>query len=115
MNWKQNKYGNHKITVGGESFDSQKEYNRYCELKLLERAGEIKDIKRQQRFQIIPTQKDLQGNILERPVVYIADFTYTDNKSGQLVVEDTKGFKTPEYILKRKMMLYWNGIRIKEV
>lgn len=115
MYYIKNKYGNKKITVDGMTFDSKKEYNRWCELKLLERAGEISDLKRQQKFQIIPTQKDIHGNVIERPVVYIADFTYTDHRTGQLVVEDTKGYKTPEYIIKRKAMLYWNGIRIKEV
>lgn len=115
MYYSTNKYSNKKITVDGMTFDSKKEYNRYCELKLLEKAGEIKDLDRQHRFQIIPTQRDLDGNIIERPVTYIADFTYTDVKTGKLVVEDTKGYKTPEYILKRKMLLYWNGIRIKEV
>ena len=112
--WNYNKYGNHKITVAGETFDSKKEYNRWCELKLLERAGEIKQLDRQHRFQLIPTQRDLQGNVLEKAVTYVADFTYMD-KAGNLVVEDTKGFKTPEYIIKRKMMLYLNGIRIKEI
>lgn len=115
MNYSKNKYGNRKITVNGETFDSKKEYKRWCELKLLERAGEIINLDRQHRFQIIPTQRDLDGNILERPVIYIADFTYNEKKTGKLVVEDTKGFKTPEYILKRKMMLYWNGIRIREI
>lgn len=110
-----NKYGNKKITVDGITFDSKKEYNRWYELKLLERAGEISNLKRQEKFQIIPTQKDSQGKVIERPVYYIADFTYTDNRTGELVVEDTKGFKTPEYIIKRKAMLYWNSIRIREI
>ena len=115
MYYSKNKYGNKKITVNGETFDSMKEYNRWCELKLLERAGEIYDLDRQHKFEIIPTQRDLDGNILERSVTYIADFTYKEKKTRKLVVEDTKGYKTPEYILKRKMLLYWNGIRIREV
>lgn len=101
-----NKYGNKKVTVDGIEFDSKKEARRYSELKLLERAGEIQDLQLQVKFELIPKQKG------ERACNYIADFVYTEN--GQTVVEDTKGFKTPEYIIKRKLMLERYGIRIKE-
>ena len=101
------KYGNKKS--GG--FDSRKEAARYAELALMERAGLIKNLKRQVRFELIPSQyKD--GKCLYRSVSYIADFVYEQN--GETVIEDTKGFKTPEYIIKKKLMYYIHGIVIKE-
>ena len=107
MTQPQNKYRNEKITADGITFDSKKEYYRYCELKLMERAGQVIDIRRQVKFELIPKQEG------ERAVNYIADFVYKDG-SGE-VVEDTKGIRTPEYIIKRKLMLYRYGIKIKEV
>lgn len=106
------KYGNRKVTADGQTFDSRKEYRRFCELRLLEKAGEVADLRRQVRFELLPTQR-VGGKVAERSVTYIADFTYTEN--GQTVVEDTKGVRTKEYILKRKMMLFFHGIVIKEV
>ncbi len=106
------KYGNRKITKDGITFDSVKEYKRFCELSLLERAGEITELQRQVKFLLIPSQK-IDGKVIERPVHYVADFVY--QQDGQTVVEDTKGFKTKDYILKRKMMLHIHGIRIREV
>ena len=106
------KYHNRKITRDGESFDSVKEYHRWCELKLLERAGVITDLKRQVKFELIPSQK-IDGKVVERPVTYVADFVYEQN--GKVVVEDTKGFKTKDYIIKRKLMMYIHGIQIEEV
>lgn len=106
------KYHNRKITRDGEVFDSVKEYRRFCELKLMERAGVITDLKRQVKFELIPSQK-VDGKVVERPVNYVADFVY--EQDGKTVVEDTKGFKTKDYILKRKMMLWIHGIRIQEV
>ena len=101
------KYGNVKtVTSDGIKHDSIKEANRWCELKLLERAGVIKDLDRQVKFLLIPKQEG------ERPVYYIADFVYTEN--GKKVVEDVKGVRTKEYKLKKKMMLYFHGIKLKE-
>jgi hypothetical protein len=110
---KHSKYGNKKITVNGKTFDSKKEYNRYCELRLLEKAGAISNLQTQVRYVLIPAQRGENGKVIERQCCYIADFTYLQN--GEIIAEDTKGFRTPEYILKRKMMLYFHGIRIKEV
>lgn len=125
-----NKYGNRKVsTIDGEVFDSQREATRYQELKLLERAGAIKDLKRQVSYELIPTQREpntlnkidskrgrvIQGKVIEKAVSYIADFVYTDSATGEVVVEDTKGFRTKDYILKRKLMLYMHNIRIKEI
>lgn len=106
------KYGSRKITVDGVTFDSRKEYLRFCELSLLEKAGMVTDLRRQVRFELIPSQR-IDGKVVERPVHYVADFVYQEN--GQTVVEDTKGFKTKDYILKRKLMLHTHGIRIREV
>lgn len=122
------KYGNKKITAGnGQVFDSKKEYRRYCELTLFERAGEITNLQRQVHYLLIPEQRapstevykrgpragqPKPGPVLERKVTYIADFVYEQN--GETVVEDTKGLRTKEYVIKRKMMLYRYGIRIKE-
>ena len=106
------KYKNRKMTIDGEIFDSQREAQRYGELALLQRAGQISDLKRQVRYELIPTQR-IGGKVVEKSCVYIADFVYTEN--GETVVEDTKGFRTRDYIIKRKLMLYVNGIRIREV
>ncbi len=107
-----NKYKNQKIAVGGEVFDSVKEYTRYRELVLLQRAGYISELKRQVEYELIPSQRE-GGKVVERACTYVADFVYEEN--GKTVVEDTKGFRTKDYIIKRKLMLYVHGIRIKEV
>lgn len=108
------KYHNSKITVDGRRFDSKKEARRYQELKFLERANMISDLQCQVKFVLIPSQRDPNTKrVIERECAYIADFVYTQN--GEKVVEDTKGFKTKDYIIKRKLMLYVHGIRVKEV
>ena len=115
------KYRNRKITRDGETFDSLKEYNRYRELKLLERAGKISKLNRQIPYTLIPAQYETYLDpetgkerriCLERAVTYKADFTYWED--GKFVVEDTKGFRTEVYKLKKKLMLYIFGIKIKE-
>ena len=107
------KYGARKVMVDGMRFDSQKEARRWLELRLLERAGEISDLQRQVRFELIPAQRDGAGRLMERACYYIADFSY--NEAGNKVVEDAKGVRTPEYIIKRKLMLYRHGIAVREV
>lgn len=99
--------------MDGETFDSIKEYRRFCELSLLVRAGKVTGLKRQVKFELIPSQR-VDGKVVERPVSYVADFVYK-NEEGCAVVEDTKGFKTKDYIIKRKLMLWVHGIRIREV
>lgn len=126
-----NKYGNRKITINGIEFDSRKEARRYNELLLMEKAGAIKGLRRQVPFELIPAQYEdvytgeyyqrgehkgepkMKRVCVEKAVTYYADFVYLEG--GETVVEDTKGFKTPEYILKRKLMRYLLGIRIKEL
>lgn len=117
------KYHNRKITRDGVTFDSRKEFRRYEELQLLQQAGEITNLRRQVKFVLIPTQREpskigsrggvKKGKLLERECVYIADFVYSEN--GKTVVEDAKGMRTKDYIIKRKLMLYTQGIRIREV
>lgn len=109
------KYGNRKVETKDGTFDSLKEYARWQDLKLLERAGEIYELQRQVPFVLIPAQRDENGKLIEREVRYVADFTYRERCGNRLVVEDTKGMKTKEYILKRKMLLYRHGIKIQEV
>lgn len=109
---KPSKYGNRMVTRGGEKFDSAKEARRYGELVLLERAGQISSLERQVRFELIPSQYR-DGRCVERAAHYIADFVYMED--GKKVVEDTKGFRTKDYILKRKLMLMVHNIRIKEM
>ena len=123
--WRTNKFGNQKVTVGDETFDSLKEYRRFCELKLLQRAGKISDLQRQVKFVLIPTQREpdkigvrggvKKGKIIEQECSYVADFVYINTDDGKKVVEDTKGFKTKDYIIKRKLMLFIHGIRIQEI
>ena len=109
-----NKYGNHKTVVDGLEFDSKKEANRWCELKLLQKAGEITDLLRQFPITLLPAQR-INGKVVERPVKYVADFCYYEN--GKMVIEDVKSpaTRTKEYIIKRKLLLWRYGIRIKEV
>lgn len=110
------KYHAKKIIYQDMTFDSKAEFKRWQELKLLERAGEIEDLKRQVRFELIPRQVDADTKeLLERSVTYIADFVYFDVRSFRKVVEDVKGVHTPEYVIKRKLMLREYGIRIKEI
>lgn len=116
------KYHNRKVkTFDGTVHDSRKEAVRWLELKMMERAGRITDLKRQVKFVLIPTQygKDEKGKkkLLEREASYIADFVYKVN--GEMVVEDVKGYKGGGayrvFTIKRKLMLQVYGIQIKEV
>ena len=106
------KYHAKKTELDGITFDSKKEANRYAELKLLERSGAIHNLQRQVRYELIPAQKK-NGKTVERACHYIADFVYEEN--GKPVVEDVKGFRTKEYVLKRKLMLQVYGIEVREV
>ena len=94
------------------AFDSHREANRYDELCWMVKAGKISDLRRQVRYELLPSQKRADGKT-ERAVYYIADFVY--NEHGVTIVEDAKGAKTPDYILKRKLLLWVHGITIREV
>lgn len=126
-----NKYHAEKITIDGETFDSRKEARRWQDLRLLEKAGEISDLRRQIKYTLIPTQREAPivtktgkikpGKLIEKEVSYVADFVYQDAHTGETIVEDVKGYRDPGsagykvFVLKRKMMLYFYGIRIREV
>ncbi len=117
------KYRNVKTTLDGISFDSRKEANRYAELRILEKAGLIQNLQMQVKYVLIPEQREPdtlgarggvhKGRLIEKECAYIADFVYEED--GKTVVEDTKGFRTKDYIIKRKLMLKVHGIRIKEI
>lgn len=104
-----NKYGAKKIKdpATGFVFDSKKEFHRWCELNILQKAGKISGLSRQVSFELIPKQTG------ERAVNYVADFTYYED--GYFIVEDCKGYKTEVYKIKKKLMQYVHGIKIKEV
>lgn len=109
-NIKTNKYGNKKVKDGNETFDSVAEYTRYCELKLLERAGQIKGLERQKEFILI--DKSTYG----RKVSYFCDFAYHD-KDNNYIVEDVKSKATitPLYKLKKRLLAERYGIKITEI
>lgn len=97
------KYGNQKVRDGTSVFDSKKEYCRYYELLLLQQAGEISGLRRQERFMIVPKK-----NGVRRARYYTADFVYTA-KDGVKVIEDVKSEitkKNPVYTLKRDLVLW---------
>ena len=115
------KYHSQKVTIGDYTYDSKKEYKRYTELALLQKAGQISGLHRQVKFVLIPAQYaevpdtrigKTKRKCVERECSYIADFCYIQD--GKQIVEDVKGVRTKDYIIKRKLMLYVHGIRIKE-
>ena len=126
------KYNNKKTRVHGMDFDSAKEAQRYQELWLRGKCGEISDLRTQVKYELIPAQYEYveSGEVyligarkgmpkmkkvcVEQAVNYIADFVYYDSENNY-IVEDTKGFRTSDYIIKRKLMLSVFGIYIKEV
>lgn len=122
------KYHSQKVkTPDGQIFDSRKEYRRFADLTLLQKAGKIRGLQRQVPFLLIPEHREQDttgprggrkpGRILERKVEYFADFVYEEKQpdgAWKQVVEDCKGMRTPDYIIKRKLMLYVHGIRLRE-
>ena len=123
------KYHNHKPERYGRKWDSAHELQRYEELLILQKAGEISELETQVKFQLIPNQyaesteiykrgprkgQCKPGKLLEKECSYYADFRYVD-ANGTVHIEDAKGMKLPEYIIKRKMMLYLLGITVEEV
>ena len=132
------KLGNKAIIIDGQRFDSRAEARRYGQLRMLERAGEISDLQRQKTYELIPGhyeylptgkifsrgvrkgQKEYKRVTVELPVKYIADFVYKD-KDGNTVVEDVKGYSNPKsatyakFVIKRKLMLWLHGVKVKEV
>ena len=124
------KYGNKKVCVDGILFDSKDEVRRYYQLMALQSAGEIRDVRYHEVFELIPAQYETyerfgkKGNklkdgvrLVERAAIYTPDFTYLDCKTGEKIVEDVKceATKTEAYVLRRKLMYKLYGIKIKEV
>lgn len=119
------KYGAKKVHDGELVFDSAREYRRWQDLKAAEAAGVISNLQRQVKFVLIPAQREpdiegprggiQKGRLIERECSYVADFVYNIPDKIGPVVEDAKGVRTAEYIIKRKLMLHVHGIRIKEV
>ena len=107
---KANKYGAKRVGTHA----SKKEHDRANTLKMWQRAGVISNLREQVPYELIPAHRFEDGT-LERACKYIADFVYTDNETGETIVEDTKGVRTKEYVIKRKLMLFLHGIRIKEI
>ena len=97
------KFGNKKTLIDGIWFDSKKEAKRYQDLVLMQKAKLIRNLMRQQPFELIEGVK------------YIADFTYFDDtKGGEFIIEDVKGFKTDVYKIKKKLMKHFHNVEILE-
>ena len=128
------KYNNKKVCVNGLYFNSKKEANRYIKLLEKQQNGEISSLETQVKYVLILSQYETferfgkngqrlkdGKKLLEREIAYVADFRYIDNISGETIVEDVKGYRNKKagayamFIAKRKMMLYFFGIRINEV
>ncbi len=126
------KYKSRKVRIGNEVFDSKKEAERYKQLLMLQKAGVIRDLKRQVKYILIPSQyaestevykkgakkgQRKRGKLLEKECAYIADFVY--KRGSEAVVEDVKGYRGggayAVFVIKRKLMLEKYGIRVKEV
>ena len=110
---KPNKYKNQPITIDGHKVPSRREANRYSQLSLLQKAGIIRELKLQEPFELQPSFKHPITKQTIRAIKYIADFTYYD-EDGIFHIEDTKGYHTKEYELKKKLMLYRGNV-IEEV
>lgn len=106
-----NKYKNKKVVIDNILFDSKKEANYYTYLKLLEKAGKIKNLELQKKF-ILQDKFTLNGKT-HRAITYVADFVYEEN--GQVHVIDTKGYRTQVYKIKKKLFMKKYGIEIEEV
>jgi hypothetical protein len=131
--------GNKYHNVKTRGYDSRKEAERARVLHLLEKAGKIRELREQVKYELVPAQYEnlsqrrpndpstasrspspasrggFRGKLVERSVNYIADFVYVDCATGETVVEDAKGVRTKEYIIKRKLMRWVHGIKISEV
>lgn len=119
---KRSKYGNRKVVRDGIKFDSEREAARFTELKVLRAMGRIRDLRLQVNFTLVEGYKTIEGKRI-KPMVYRADFTYEratePDRNGTVYwlreVEDAKGAKTKDYLLKKKLMQDKYGITIREV
>jgi hypothetical protein len=108
------KYNNEPTEVGGKRFDSRAEARRWCDLRVLERAGAIADLQTQVRYVLVPAQVSPSG-LKEREVAYLADFVYRDTATAETIVEDVKGASPEVWRIKRKLMLFVHGIEVREI
>lgn len=106
------KYGNRKVAIDGIKFDSRAEGARYLELRSMVASGQIEELRLQVPFVLIPKQRRADGKA-ERECRYLADFVYL--AGDRVVVEDVKGMKTPDYVMKRKLMLHVWNISVQEI
>ena len=107
------KYHNQKVKYRGETFDSKREFEYFLLLKDKEKRGLVFNIRRQVPIEIQPAFTDKTGQ-KHKAIIYKADFVYTDCVSGMVKYIDVKGFRTKEYLLKKKLLAY-KGIIIEEV
>lgn len=108
------KYNNKKVNIDNITFASKKEAKRYNELKMLERAHVISDLQLQKVFELQPKYINCIGQHI-RAITYVADFYYYDNEKKQYIVEDTKGFRTEVYKIKKKLFEYKYNSTINEI
>jgi hypothetical protein len=108
---KHQKYRNRVTETADGRFDSEAEYRHWCHLKIRQRVGEIKDLRRQVVFELAPAVQ-ISGR-MRPPLRYIADMVYVED--GETVVADVKGAVTPEYRIKRHLMKSVHGIDVKEI
>lgn len=108
------KYHNTKVEVDGIRFDSLKEANRYCELKLLERGKAIRSLVLQPKFELQTAFVNADGK-KQRAITYTADFMYYDIGEDKAIVEDVKGMKTEVYKIKKKLFEYKYGMVVREI
>lgn len=119
---KRSKYGNRKVVRDGIKFDSEREAARFSELKVLRAMGKIRNLRLQANFTLVEGYTTIEGKRI-KPMVYRADFAYeraTEPDCNGAVywlreVEDVKGAKTKDYLLKKKLMQDKFGITIREV
>ena len=109
-----NKYRAKKVAIGDEKFDSKAEYRRFLNLSAMEDVGKISELKRQVPFILAPSVKFDGENRAKPPLKYVADFVYIDSNGNQ-VVEDVKGMETPEFRIKRHLMVSVHGVQIRVV
>lgn len=109
-----NKYRNVKTVVDGIEFSSKKEALYYMHYSVLEKLGDIKDLKLQPRFNFPINGENVRYVESKREMAYVADFSFIDNENVYRVV-DAKGFKTPDYKIKRALMKAVHGIEVEEV
>lgn len=109
---RRSKYGNRKVVVDGEKFDSKREAKRWSELRLLERAGEISLLGRQVPYELARSVK-IHGERRARPALrFTADFRYFDRKLDRIVVEDSKGFADTAFRIRQHLMKSVHGIDV---